>query len=272
MQASLNQASQEIDEYMSQYRFFEDYYGKYYVPIGGSFADLYGGSLSTLLISACAASDRVRARTEELGGVTSGFVASITSSGTLIPAIYDVTRDVADKFGSEDAKKLVVKWEMPSAFDNQRNLGTRLRKVEPRLETKLNGAWQTLRDHSKMDRFLQAGSSMRELISDTLHLLAPDEEVRSMSWFRPETEDGKPTQRQRAYYAMVGKNNEIDQDDLIATEELSKDIRESYRRLNKYAHLRDYAEDLEQYVVNLFNQSQVYLLKILEIRDRFFIA
>lgn len=161
------------------------------------------------------------------------------------------------------------RWQQPTESTTKK-LSYCLKQIELRLSVKLDGVWLTLRDRSKKDIFLQASSSMRELISDTLYTLAPNEKVEKTSWFKPETKNGKLSQRQRAYYSVVGNNNLIRLDDLTAIEELAKDIRFSYKKLNKYAHLRKYQSDIESYLTRIFNETQIYLLKIFELREKYY--
>lgn len=144
--------------------------------------------------------------------------------------------------------------------------------IESRLSIKLEGSWQTLQDTSKVDRHLQAASSARELISDLLHTLSPDEKVYLMTWFKSKTSNGKPTQKQRARYAMLGSNTNLNEETLEPIYELSKGIRNTYKKLNKIAHRRDYDKSLDTLTESLIDQCQTYLLKLLEMRSSNFLA
>lgn len=270
IQTSLDETSRNIDEQLYWYDNFEQHYIRYFPNLSGVPAELYNGSYSRLVASGLAVSDKIRQRTESMATDFSSLNASVSSAGSLVPSIVHVARHVTEKYGTEEAKDYVIRWNQPTESDNQKRLSYFLKQIEPRLSIKLDGAWQTLKDRSKKDRFLQASSSMRELISDTLLILAPNEKVEKTPWFNKETNDGKPSQRQRAYYAMVGNNNLIRLDDLTAIEELAKDIRLSYEQLSKYAHLRKYQSDLESYLTRIFNETQIYLLKILELRERYY--
>ncbi|UIK08980.1 hypothetical protein [Neorhizobium galegae] len=53
-------------------------------------------------------------------------------------------------------------------------------------------------------RLSQFASGFRELYGHSLHTMAPDDQIRASSWFEPETQDGRPTRRQRVRYAIQG--------------------------------------------------------------------
>jgi hypothetical protein len=76
----------------------------------------------------------------------------------------------------------------PTAKQRKELLLPKLKVIKPELADKLEGAWQTLYDSSKVDRFRQAATSIRELMSDVLQILAPDKKVKAMPWFKPETD------------------------------------------------------------------------------------
>lgn len=159
----------------------------------------------------------------------------------------------------------------PSAPDRQKMLSSELTVINPRLSVKLNGAWETLYDRSKQDRFLQAASSARDLISDLLEIMAPDCEVKAMDWFIPNPQTkGRPTQKQRARFAILGKNKTIREEELRTIYELEDSIRESYEKLSPIVHLRKYEEDLQRQTESLIDQCQIYLLQLLTLREKYF--
>ncbi|WCA62367.1 hypothetical protein G6M16_024295 (plasmid) [Agrobacterium tumefaciens] len=53
-------------------------------------------------------------------------------------------------------------------------------------------------------RLSQFASGFRELYGHSLHAMAPDDQIRASSWFQPETQDGRPTRRQRVRYLIQG--------------------------------------------------------------------
>lgn len=197
---------------------------------------------------------------------TVNVVSSATASN-----MSSVTVHLAECMENKEAVlPFVEAIEKPSARDRRVELSSKLSAIETRFSSKLDGAWQTLQDPSKVDRFRQAATSARELISDLLFTLAPDDQVMAMEWFESLREDGKPTQRQRARFAMLGRNTSLGETELKPVYKLGKNIRNSYKELNKVAHLRKYEADLQGLTESLIDQCQVYLLKLLEIRKSYF--
>lgn len=203
---------------------------------------------------------------------TDSFLGTLNVSGSVNASnMGTVTVHLADRMENKEAILPIVEvLKRTSARDRRTELSSKLTEINDKFSTKLEGAWQTLQDHSKSDRFLQAASSARELISDLLCTLAPDDKVMETKWFKPERENGKPTQRQRARFTMLGTNNSLGEEQLKPIHELMNSIRNSYERLNPIAHLRDYEADLQAHTESLIDQCQVYLLKILEIRKSYF--
>lgn len=204
---------------------------------------------------------------------TDRFRGTVIVSGSTVSSMATTAIQMADSMENNEAiQPFIIEIKEPTARDRKIELCSKLSEIDNRLATKLEGAWQTLHDVSKADRFLQAASSARELISDLLHLLSPDDQVKAMPWFKKETESGNPTQRQRARYAMLGQNNVLGDDELRAIYTLSDDIRDAYTKLNKIAHLRNYNTDLQKLTESLIDQCQIYLLQLLKMRSTYFKA
>lgn len=201
------------------------------------------------------------------------FLGTAIVSGSMVSSIATTTINMADSMeNKETIQPFIIGINEPTARDRKIELSPKLSEIDNRLATKLEGAWQTLHDVSKADRFLQSASSSRELISDLLHLLCPDEQVKAMPWFKEETASGNPTQRQQARYAMLGQNNALGDEELQVIYTLSDDIRDAYTKLNKIAHLRNYDADLQKLTESLVDQCQIYLLELLKMRDAYFKA
>jgi len=203
---------------------------------------------------------------------TDGFSRAVNvSGGTYALSMASATIPIV--YGMENRCKVEKDLEAilrPSARDRQEELSSKLEKINPRLSAKLNGAWQTVSYRANVDRHLQAASSMRELISDLLHELAPDNEIMAMEWFKPETENGEPSHKQRARYAIVGRNRALGEVELEPILKLAKDIRDSYEEFNPIAHRRDYEYNLQAHTESLMDSCQIYLLKLLELREKYF--
>ena len=206
-----------------------------------------------------------------LGAEAISLQASIISGSSIVTSMGTLTVGLVRQMENVEAvAPYVTAIEKPSARDRRLELSQKLRKVEPRLCTKLEGAWQTLQDRSKEDRFLQAASSARELISDVLQILAPDEKVKATTWFKPVRNTKRPTRKQRARFTMLGNNDALGEEELKSIFDLAKEIGKSYDRLSETAHLRDYDTDLQTQTESLMDSCQIYLLKLLEMREKCF--
>lgn len=270
----LNETSRELDEVITKYDHLYKFYGQVGTVPTGSFSYFQRANLESLVVSGADNATRALETASALEKTIPHFSAVVASGGTLVLSIAEITRNIAES--SEDTSKLVESWNLPTPRENQNALSSKLHEIATRLEDKLNGAWQTLVDRTKVDRFRQASSSMRELISDTLQVLAPDSRIQETSWFSQNDPNRRPTHAERAYYSVVGKNPALEEKDLKSITDLAKNIRESYRELNKYTHERGshekvIPEDLENQLISVFNETQIYLLEILRMREKFFI-
>lgn len=88
-------------------------------------------------------------------------------------------------------------------------------------------------------RLNQFSTGLRELFGHVLSSMAPDDEVYACQWFRSETDNGKPTRRQRAIYWTQGGLSDQ------CLESLGLDIGDVHSRairvindLSKYTHVR----------------------------------
>ena len=269
----LNDTAREFDEMINRYGIVNRFYGQVSTMPKSSFSQFQEATMGSLLVSGADNATMAVDRAREIERSIPHFSAVIASGSTIALSIVDIIRSMAES--SEETRELVAELNLPTPKENQGVLSPKLQEIEPRLATKLNGAWQTLFDTNKDDRFCQSSSSMRELISDTLQVLAPDSLVRETPWFRRNDPNRRPTQTERAYYAIVGSNASIEPKDVKSAEDLAKSIRDSYKGLNKYTHERgDHAgvapEEIENQLVSVFNQTQIYILEILRMRQKFF--
>lgn len=207
-----------------------------------------------------------------IGIGTDAFLAKMTvSAGTAVTVMETTTVHLAKQLRNmEVVLPHIEAIQKPSARDRRIELSSKLSGIDPRFVSKLDGSWQTLQDGSKVDRYRQAASSARELVSDVLSVLAPDNEVESMGWFKPERENEKPTLAQKARYAMLGRNETIGEVDLKPVFELMEKIRDSYQKLNSTVHYREYEGDLQAQTEILIDECQILLLKLLQMRTFYF--
>lgn len=209
-------------------------------------------------------SQKVKTEATLLAGTVSTSSAVVT---TMTSNVVYITKSM---FDTEPIADTVQKLNAPTSNDRKNELLPKLGKIEGRLATKLGSAWQTLNDTTNNDRFSQAANSARELISDLLITLAPEEKVKLAKWFKPELENGKPTQRQRAKYAILGSNDSLTDNVLKPIDDLSKNIRDTYENLNPIAHQRNYEKDLQLATESIIDAAQIYLIELLKLRDIYF--
>ena len=199
------------------------------------------------------------------------LAGTVTTSSYSIKSMTSGVAYLAPKMIDFDKiEDYVVLLAKPTPMDRKKELLPKLEKIKKGMSTKLEGAWQAINDKTKDDRFSQAANSARDMISDLLITLAPDEKVRNCKWFKSETQNGKPSQRQKARYTMLGVNDILDEKQLQPVDELAKSVRDVYEKLNPIVHQRKYEKDLQATVENLIDQWQIYALELLELRERFF--
>lgn len=109
-------------------------------------------------------------------------------------------------------------------------------------------------------RYNNFAYSIRELSRHFLHRLAPEQNVKNCSWYKTETEDGKPTRAQRIRYSIQGGiTNKLLEQWGFDTEELNetiKEIKAVIDSLSKYTHINQDVFDLNKDDVEKFG-SQV---------------
>jgi len=159
----------------------------------------------------------------------------------------------------------------PSPQDRRKQLVQKLERVEPYLATRLNGAWQTLEDRSKLDRFSQSSTSVRELVTGLLNKLAPHEKVMEAWWYEQSPGAQRAKRNQRIRYAIVGNNNNISEKELKIIIELVDNLYKEFKRLNKITHQQQYERSLEVRIKGIIDQCQIHLLKVLELREIYFV-
>ncbi len=211
------------------------------------------------------------------GNVTGGAfstLAGTSASGNMCGVAYD-TGVVALKLFQDNIalQEAVEEAKNPNPIMERNAFAEKLRKIDPRLATIFEGMWQTLSDSTKKDRYRQAASSMIEVISVFEHILSPDDKVRKAKWWKPDSKDGKPTQRQRVKYAIIGaeRQTSIPDEDVELINSLMDDARDRYKDLSKITHARkEEAEELFPLLESYIESCQINMTKILELREKFF--
>lgn len=88
--------------------------------------------------------------------------------------------------------------------------------------------------------------SLRELIRNIFEARAPEEKVTSCSWFKKETDNGKPSRKQRYIYCVQGGlSHKFVKEDLgMDVLEPWKEIKETIDSLSKFTHVNDSTFDI----------------------------
>lgn len=118
-------------------------------------------------------------------------------------------------------------------------------------------------------RLSQFATGIRELIAHTLATLATDDEVKAASWFKVETQDGRPTRRQRVKFAIQGGMTDASITDLqVDTAEIDLEVRKVVDELSKYTHVRPDTLKIDPEEAEAFSCGAVStFLKLFEILD-----
>jgi hypothetical protein len=99
-------------------------------------------------------------------------------------------------------------------------------------------------------RYNNFAYSIRELSRHFLHRLAPEDKIINCSWYKKETEDGRPTRSQRIKYAIQGGiTDELLEKWEFDIEELGetiKEIKTTIDSLSKYTHINPDVFDLNE--------------------------
>lgn len=88
--------------------------------------------------------------------------------------------------------------------------------------------------------------SLRELIRNFFERRAPEEKIRSCSWFKAETDNGKPSRKQRYIYCVQGGLSHKFVSDELGMDVLEpwKEIKETIDSLSKFTHVNENTFDI----------------------------
>lgn len=88
-------------------------------------------------------------------------------------------------------------------------------------------------------RLSHFSAGLRELYGHTLQMVAPDDDVKSCGWFSPETQDGRPSRRQRIRFGIQGGMSDEAVSALgIESDEIHGEMLAVIDQLSKYTHVR----------------------------------
>jgi len=200
-----------------------------------------------------------------LNASTSGTYSAIALSS--IGSVFYDTQKHKPTFVS-----IMGDYSTQKPIERKDEIEDKLNEINSTLKQNFNTAWQAFLDQSKERDISIPSHLMREVLSHLLHILAPDEKVKSRDWC--ELDDKRnPTQKSRVRFAIFG-NREHNENDFFfePVKNLMDEERDLYKELNKYAHYReeklpeDYREKLEIYLATL----QSLIGEILDMRDKYY--
>lgn len=201
------------------------------------------------------------------------FLNATTSGSYSTAALSDIGSVYFDAQREKpEFKAIEAKYKAPKPIERKNEIANKLNEVSPKLKKMFVSAWQAFLDESKERDIIYSAHAMREVLSEFLNILAPDEKVKCKDWC--ELSNGKPTQPTRVRFAILG-NSEHSENDFFfkPVKELMKQERNLYEKLNRYAHFRreplpvTYRTDLEIYLATLQNIME----SILNMREQFYI-
>ena len=209
---------------------------------------------------------RIRDESDSLIVTTAVVDASFNTMSNVLISIAKIAVLQDPKIG-----ELIEVLELPSPFEKRKELESDLRKIDERLADMYEGAWQTLMDKSKLDRYRQTAHSMRDVITNLLNLLAPHEEVKRAEWYEQISATNQVTRRQRVKYAIMGGKTEktIDEKDLEEINNLAKDTNDVYHDLSEFHSIDAEGEIL---IESYMDRSVSVIYLILKLRKRFYIS
>ncbi len=140
-----------------------------------------------------------------------------------------------------------------------------LEKINPILA---NSYAQVKHDIQDTKRISWAGDAheIREILATLLRTLAPDQEVEAQHWFKSESKDGKPTQKQRVHYILQSrgvsstKREVVEKIDII-DEMISSLVRSTYSRASDAAHTYETRKE----VVRLLGYFEAFAHDLLDL-------
>jgi hypothetical protein len=188
-------------------------------------------------------------------GILSGKMLSITGnnftlrdSAVFAPSAHIVSSGVEHMmralptYPSEIILTRVLDIEAPAEVkqkklpEYQEKLDLMLKKISPDLVESRQGAWDTFERKGK-DYIRQSSSSMRGMVDELLHTMAPDDKVKNTEFYNTEHGNvkGKPTRKARLRYIM--KMEEKNQEHLKRLAHSIDSFLQVYDNLSAWDHV-----------------------------------
>jgi hypothetical protein len=188
--------------------------------------------------------------------------ASATTSASVATILSNIGEEICGVFPLEVPLKEL---SAPTPFEQKGIIEAWLTSIDPLLSTKFQEVFNSLTDKN----YMSAAHAMREVLSNLEQQLAPDEQIKMVSWYKQEHGTNGPTQRQRIKYSIIGRNQGISDIDLQIIETLAEQGRDIYTQLSNEAHRRK--GNWDEHLVNSYLSIGESIIKqIMELRKKFF--
>ncbi len=198
---------------------------------------------------------------------TSGATAEIGSGAAYISTYLE------DHQNETIYKPIVNEVNLYSPVFKRDVLKDKIRIINKKLEEMLNSAWDLILSSGIRRGEIYPAHAIRELLSEFLQALDPNDDVIKMKWclFSKKNRKGKPTQRARVVYAILGMNEEFSWEDdrFKPIIQIANKYRELMKKVQSKVHLRSeqISEDLKSKLRNYIKLSENYIEEILRLRD-----
>lgn len=202
-----------------------------------------------------------------LAAQTSGTTAEIGSG-----AVY-ISTYLEDHQHEIIFKPIINKVNLYSPVFKRDDLKEKLKIINKKLEEMLNSAWDLLLSSGIRRGSIFPAHAIREFLSEFLQVIDPNDDIKKMNWclFSKKNRKGKPTQKARVVYTILGKNKEFcwEDDHFKPIIQIAKKYRELMIKVQSKAHLRSeqISEDLNSKLRNYLKLAENYIEKILRLRD-----
>jgi hypothetical protein len=155
----------------------------------------------------------------------------------VVTDLYERTNAATIKVGADNGTYIEVKREEYRRIVRKKGNPVQdfLMKLDPQLERKRQGAWQTL-EGSTTDKHAQAANSMRDVLSQLLDRLAPSVEVTKASWYKKPKQGNPVTRAMRVQWAIAGNSANVSSSTLEQIETLVKAVDATYAKLSAEGH------------------------------------
>ena len=162
----------------------------------------------------------------------------------VVTDLYERTNAATIKVRADDGSYVEMKREeyRRTVREKKTPVQNFLTKLDPELERKRQGAWQTLEGRTA-DKHAQAANSMRDVFSQLLDRLAPAGQVKKASWYKKPKSGDPVTRAMRVRWAIRGDSASVSSSTLGQIESLVKAVDATYAKLSAEGHARKGGKD-----------------------------